>query len=82
VEFVSQSSWWALVAHFESAGVPRDVWPIYDRNIDLPLDEILEENGELRKQISGLVVSDDGSPWVRLVLRLIRSEEVLFYCVE
>jgi hypothetical protein len=58
MEVVSQSSWWALVAHFESAGVPRDAWPVYDSNIDLPLCEILEQNVELRKQISGLMVSD------------------------
>jgi hypothetical protein len=80
IETISVSSWYELMDYFESVGVPRHVWPVYGDSIDLPFDDILKRNKEVREHTSGMVLTSTCPEWVDFVLCRIHSGEVVFFC--
>lgn len=81
-DVMSNSSWRETVAYFESMGIPQQVWPTYGCNIDLPLSEIVSQNEALRERVNDVAPAAQHPPWAERLLHMVRSGEMLFYCME
>jgi hypothetical protein len=79
-DIVSVSSWKAAIDYFSALGVPEDLWPSYEGEIDLPLEEIHELSDELRKVISRIELSDGVPRAAQIVIAALRANEDIVYC--
>ncbi|WP_129578492.1 MULTISPECIES: hypothetical protein [Sorangium] len=82
IEVMSNSSWQEVVEYFESLGVPREMWPVCESNIDAPLTRILSQNEDLRRVFRDVTLGPVRPSWADFVFRTVAAGEFLFYCVE
>jgi hypothetical protein len=82
VEIISYVSWDHVVGYFESLGVPRAAWPVYEDAIDLLPSQLEARDRQLREHMRHVRLSADCPGWVRLILDVVHSGEVFFYCIQ
>jgi hypothetical protein len=79
-EVISHSSWKDLLEYFAARGVARDMWPTYETDIDIPLSEVVAQNERLRELVHKSSLGAECPTWTELVINVICSGEIFFYC--
>lgn len=82
VEVISVTLWDAIVQHFESVGVPRSCWPVYQANIDIRFSDVVAKNEKLRDVVRTTGLAEAPPVWPALVLMFIRSGQLILFCAE
>ena len=79
-EVVAYSSWNEAVSYFASEGISKDLWPVFEGGIDLPLERIHTLSLALQRAVGDLSPSD--SPrLVRIIVTALERKEDIVYCM-
>lgn len=80
VEIVSISSWVELLDYCERMGIERTVWPGYEHEFDVPLEEVRKKNDRIREPLLQLTPEEISElRWLERIVSYVRRGELFFF---
>jgi hypothetical protein len=78
---ISPSSWIEAVSALEQLGIPREAWPVYNENIDVPRAHVEEASNRLHALALKMPPPDQAlDELLSRILRYLREGQLVFYC--